>query len=371
MPMSGNKVGGVMRLFARPVVPANSGQGVATTQVKVINKSGRQKAERILVALSFGALILSAALTPAASATRVDLNSLSNGPVTISGGGAVLYELHTATWCTACADFDDIVEPLRSAHAERMAFVALHPDDDDDKIGNSASQHRLNRLHSIEGRVTGTPTSFMEGELAREGKVSGTQISLALFDAESQQRGRTSLSLTTSANQNDLTFQLTASLSQNGEPTFNGTQLTIMVGDDDPEVKDSLLVEGAGPFHAALSSLFEVDINENGSLGKIDSFPSGSWEIISSHGDAEEVVVSLRLNDSYGAINDLTILAAHEASDENLNSSVLTHGAISFFQGENVKEGVVSWEWIIFGLLGTGGLIVAVPAFFKGKKVEK
>ncbi|MBT3970952.1 MAG: hypothetical protein HOE92_01900 [Euryarchaeota archaeon] len=320
---------------------------------------------RVVIALAFAALALSASLSPAVSATRIDVGSLSSEEVTISGGGAVLYELYTATWCESCAEFDDLIEPLRTEHDERMAFIALHPDDDDDdKIGNSASQHRLNRLHAIEGRVTGTPTSFMDGVVAREGQVSGSQISLALFDAESSQRSRTSLTLSTTSDNGGLIFELSAKLSPSGSHSFNGTQLTIMIGDDDPEVGDSLLAEGAGPFHATLFALFEVDINENGSIGLIEEFPAGTWSMINSQIVNERVIITVRAHSISQPLGDLSILATHEVNDNFLSTttSPLTLGAVSFFQADEKEENILSGYLIATGLIGIGVLIIAIPS---------
>ncbi|HIG03476.1 MAG TPA: hypothetical protein EYQ53_03730 [Candidatus Poseidoniales archaeon] len=319
---------------------------------------------RVVIALAFAALALSASLSPAVSATRIDVGSLNSGEVTISGGGAVLYELHTATWCESCAEFDDLIEPLRTEHDERMAFIALHPDDDDDKIGNSASQHRLNRLHAIEGRATGTPTSFMDGVVSREGEVSGSQISLALFDAESSQRSRTSLTLSTTSDNGELIFELSAKLSPSGSHSFNGTQLTIMIADDDPEVGDSLLAEGAGPFHATLFALFEVDINENGSIGLIEEFPAGTWTMINSQIINERVIITVRSHSISQPLGDLSILATHEVNDDFLNSTIspLTLGAVSFFQADEMGENILSGYWIATGLIGIGVLIIAIPS---------
>lgn len=313
-----------------------------------------------VAAIALTWLVFSMGFAPTATAARFDAGSLSESELSVSGGGSVLTEVHTATWCPSCAELDDVMKVLRTEHGERMTMISLHPDDGSDTLGNQASEHRLARLHSIEGRATGTPTIFMEGTLAREGAVSGSQVSLALFDAESDMRSRTALQLTAKMDGDLLVLQVEAEIDD--DQTFANTQVSILLGDDDPDTTDSEIATGGGPFDAALTSLLEVSLDEEAQVVEIDAFPAGMWTI--SEGERSRTKVSFQtfIQIGFEAAGDTTIVIAHEADENHLSQNeAFTYGSISIVQENVNSDELLNWVWLVGGLLIIGIVIIAVP----------
>ena len=95
-----------------------------------------------------------------------------NGPITTEGGGrTLLVEEITATWCPKrIAEIDPELLQVADSHGSRIALVALHPSDGEDAFQPEASQHRIDRLETVEAGVsTSTPTFVVEAGPARRG----------------------------------------------------------------------------------------------------------------------------------------------------------------------------------------------------------
>ena len=67
------------------------------------------------LALLISVLFFSVSST-SSSAYTTDRGELINGTISTTGGDSVIVEVHTATWCEYCAETDDILSALRTAH---------------------------------------------------------------------------------------------------------------------------------------------------------------------------------------------------------------------------------------------------------------
>jgi thiol-disulfide isomerase/thioredoxin len=305
-------------------------------------------------------LALSLCVAPAA-AYSAPPGSLLDNTIVVSGGDAVLVEVYTATWCPSCAELDDILAVLRPEHDGRMALMTLHPTDGVDVLSTLAASHRLERLQTNVAKLTGTPTIYMECDIASEGLVSGSQFSSDLFKFESNLRDRTEMTLSARQSGDILSLDITATI--DGDDTFANTQVAVMVGDDDPVVPDGDLAPGAGPYDATLHSLVEVEIT-NTSSPQYDAFPPLDWVLTDYRFNTAEVSFSLHLIQPQAQANTTTIIVTHEVMEEFVaNTTVDTFAALSIIQEESAPSPRTGWQWLVGGVLVLGLLILADSHF--------
>ncbi len=315
---------------------------------------------RCFLATVMAWLALSLCVTPA-TAYSASPGSLLEDDIVVSGGDAVLVEVYTATWCPSCAELDDILSVLRSEHDGRLALMTLHPSDGVDVLSTLASSHRLDRLQANTAKLAGTPTIYMESDIASEGLVSGSQFSSTLFNFESNLRDRTEITLSARQSGDILSLDITATIDDDDD--FADTQIAVMIGDDDPIVTDENLAAGAGPYDATLHSLFEVEISD-ASIPMFDAFPRLHWTIADYQFNNSEVSFMLYLIHPESQANSTTIIVTHEVMEEFVaNSSVDTFGAVSIIQEETTKSTRAGWQWLVGGVLILGLLILADSHF--------
>jgi hypothetical protein len=305
-------------------------------------------------------LALSLCVAPAA-AYSAPPGSLLDNTIVVSGGDSVLVEVYTATWCPSCAELDDIISVLRPEHDGRMALMTLHPTDGVDVLSTLAASHRLERLQTNVAKLTGTPTIYMESDIASEGLVSGSQFSSTLFKFESNLRDRTEMTLSARQSGDILSLDITATI--DGDDTFANTQIAVMVGDDDPVVPDGDLAAGAGPYDATLHSLAEVEISD-ATIPVYDAFPVLQWTLTDYQYNASEVSFSLQLIQPQSQANTTTIIVTHEVMEEFVaNTTVDTFAALSIIQEESTQSSRSGWQWLVGGVLILGLLILADSHF--------
>lgn len=317
-------------------------------------------ARRCFLATVMACLALSLCFTPAA-AYSASPGSLLEDDIVVSGGDAVLVEVYTATWCPSCAELDDILAVLRSEHDGRLALMTLHPSDGVDVLSTLASSHRLDRLQANVAKLTGTPTIYMESDIASEGLVSGSQFSSTLFNFESNLRDRTEITLSAHQSGEILSLDITATIDDDDD--FENTQIAVMIGDDDPVVPDENLAAGAGPYDATLHSLFEVEIS-NASIPSFDAFPKLQWTVADYKFNDSEVSFSVHLIQPQSQANSTTIIVTHEVMEEFVaNSTVDTFAAVSIIQEDSKPSTRAGWQWLVGGVLILGVLILADSHF--------
>ena len=317
-------------------------------------------ARRCFLATVMACLALSLCFTPAA-AYSASPGSLLEDDIVVSGGDAVLVEVYTATWCPSCAELDDILAVLRSEHDGRLALMTLHPSDGVDGLSTLASSHRLDRLQANVAKLTGTPTIYMESDIASEGLVSGSQFSSTLFNFASNLRDRTEITLSAHQSGEILSLDITATIDDDGD--FENTQIAVMIGDDDPVVPDENLAAGAGPYDATLHSLFEVEIS-NASIPSFDAFPKLQWTVADYKFNDSVVSFSVHLIQPQSQANSTTIIVTHEVMEEFVaNSTVDTFAAVSIIQEDSKPPTRAGWQWLVGGVLILGVLILADSHF--------
>ncbi len=107
-------------------------------------------------------------------------------PQSTSGGGrSLLVEEITATWCPTCAEIDPELIQVADSHGSRIALIALHPSDGEDAFQPAASQHRIDRIDSVQaGASTSTPTFVVEAGPARRGYDAWAEVQRDILNEE-------------------------------------------------------------------------------------------------------------------------------------------------------------------------------------------
>ena len=329
----------------------------------LLQSSMRAKLAPILLAW----LAISISFAPA-SADSGKRGGLTSGGIIVADGNAVLVEVHTATWCPTCADFDDIVPILRREHDGRIALMNLHPSDGVDLLSSPASTHRLERLHMNLGRITGTPSIFMESQLTSEGAMSGSQFTTELFSAEANLRDRSDLRMHAFQSGDILTVTIAVEIESTN--TFSDTQLAILVGNDAPVVDTTGLPVGAGPFDASLHSLLEVELDVSNQTPNSTAFPSNKWGLSNFQATPTSISFSAHLLQNVSLANQTTIVGIHEVVEERIaNTSIDTLSAIAIYQDHLQSSTNSAWIWLVGGCILLGILILAEePIRTIGKK---
>jgi len=313
---------------------------------------------RLALLISFLFFSISSTSSSAYSTQNGELN---NGTISTSGGNSVIVEVHTATWCEYCAETDDILSILRTEHGSRLSLISLHPNDGTDLLPSMASTHRLERLHSNAGKLTGTPTVFMEGEISDEGLFTAGQITSSLFNSESNLRARTEIGI--SAHHSDDILSVSVSALINDKVSFNNTQISVMIANDNPELLPGEPVEGSGPYYSTLNSLIEVEITNSSSEVSFDAFPPHNWAITDYEKNNSYVSFVVHLIQPSSHATTTSIVVSHEIVEEEItNYSTDVLGVASIVQNDaNLEKS--SSSWIIAGCLFMGVLIIADSKF--------
>ena len=312
------------------------------------------------LALLISILFFSVSST-SSSAYSTQRGELIGGTVSTTGGNSVIVEVHTATWCEYCAETDDILPVLRTEHERRLSLISLHPIDGTDLLPSMASTHRLDRLHMNAGKLTGTPTIFMEGEISDEGLFTAGQITSSLFNSESNLRARTEIGI--SAHQSDDILSVSVSALINDKVTFNHTQISVMIANDEPELLPGDPVEGSGPYYSTLNSLIEVEIVNSSSEISYDAFPPQNWAITDYVKNNSHVSFVAHLIQPLSHANTTSIVVSHEIIEEEItNYSTDVLGVASIVQSD-INQEKTSSAWIIAACLFMGFVIIADSKF--------
>ena len=90
-------------------------------------------------------------------------------PLTVQDGGRTLLVEEITARGARCAEIDPELLRVADSHGSRIALVALHPSDGEDAFQPPASQHRIDRLESVQtGVKNSTPTFVVEAGPARQ-----------------------------------------------------------------------------------------------------------------------------------------------------------------------------------------------------------
>ena len=103
----------------------------------------------------------------------------------------------TATSCPSCAEIDPELLQVADSHGSRIALVALHPSDGEDAFQPAASQHRINRLETVQAGVsTSTPTFVVEAGAARRGYDAWAEVQRDILNEELARQNTSGLDIT-------------------------------------------------------------------------------------------------------------------------------------------------------------------------------
>ena len=115
---------------------------------------------------------------------------------------------------------------MPTATVARIALVALHPSDGEDAFQPPASQHRIDRLESVQtGVKNSTPTFVVEAGPARRGYDAWSDVQRDILTEEMSRQNVSNLGLSVEKTENGFR----ASVLSTGLVQNDGTQLTMMV----------------------------------------------------------------------------------------------------------------------------------------------
>lgn len=179
-------------------------------------------------------------------------------PLTVQDGGrTLLVEEITATWCPSCAEIDPELLRVADSHGSRIALVALHPSDGEDAFQPPASQHRIDRLESVQtGVKNSTPTFVVEAGPARRGYDAWSDVQRDILTEEMSRQNVSNLGLSVEKTENGFR----ASVLSTGLVQNDGTQLTMMVLEHGKPMPDGFINPGLDHRDRVLVGLAECDV---------------------------------------------------------------------------------------------------------------
>lgn len=257
-----------------------------------------------------------------------------NGPITTEGGGrTLLVEEITATWCPSCAEIDPELLQVADSHGSRIALVALHPSDGEDAFQPEASQHRIDRLETVQAGVsTSTPTFVVEAGPARRGYDAWADVQRDILNEELARQ-------TTS--QVDVTVEKTgegyrASIAAANLTEREGTQLTMLVVQHAKPMPEGYVNPGLDHRDRVVVGLAECSLDNHTittDLGLLSASADGdcstsfsvafeeldAWSVVLIHESTQETLDNGGPTSSYGVVE----LAYRERADPEPSSGMI------------------------------------------------
>jgi thiol-disulfide isomerase/thioredoxin len=237
--------------------------------------------------------------------------------VSTSGGGrSLLVEEITATWCPTCAEIDPELVQVADSHGSRIAMVALHPTDGEDAFQPVASQHRIDRIDSVQaGASTSTPTFVVEAGPARRGYDAWSEVQRDILNEELSRQAVSQLDVMVEQTEDGYR----ASVAQADLIQAPGTQLTLMVLEHGKLMPTGFVNPGGDHRDRVLVGVAECSLEndtittEIGVLSAtagtscLDSFAVEfeelqSWSVVLIHESTQEELDAGGRSTSYGAV---------------------------------------------------------------------
>ncbi len=319
----------------------------------MVRASGGCDSSNMVCALML-TLMLASTLTLPATAAPIGEGALLENSLQVSGGGTVLQEHVTATWCDICALTDPRVIGFEQSVSPRVQRIALHPDDGSDPLGTRISSHRIVRMGDNPASLQ-VPSFWHDGQGQYIGDVSVGRLQLLLLAAESERRADTELIL--EVERTHVSILIDVLLGVTTGQTLNGTQLSLFITEDDVDLstQEASQMNGIQRHQGVARALIEVplvDVSESEREAEAASVafaePVEAWSAtLERHGDA----IHLRLQfvpDASWAIGSLGFTAVHESVIGGDDLRVL--GVVSAIQRDEVPEGTAG-GWVLAAIL--------------------
>ncbi|MGB0950922.1 MAG: TlpA family protein disulfide reductase [Poseidonia sp.] len=256
------------------------------------------------------------------------------GPISTEGGGrSMLVEEITATWCPSCAEIDPELLQVADSHGSRIALVALHPSDGEDAFQPAASQHRIDRLETVQAGVsTSTPTFVVEAGAARRGYDAWADVQRDILNEELARQTTSGLDITV-----ERTAQgYRASVASAALTTLEGTQLTMLVVEHGKPMPDGFVNPGLDHRDRVVVGLAECSLDNHtittslGLLGtnvaddcttsfSVEFDELASWSVLLIHESTQETLDNGGRSTSYGVVE----LAYRERADPEPTSGAI------------------------------------------------
>lgn len=229
------------------------------------------------------------------------------GPISTEGGGrTLLVEEITATWCPSCAEIDPELLQVADSHGSRIALVALHPSDGEDAFQPAASQHRIDRLESVQSGVSSsTPTFVVEAGAARRGYDAWADVQRDILNEELARQTTSKLDITVERT----TAGYRASVAAATLSPLMGTQLTMMVVEHGKPMPTGYVNPGLDHRDRVVVGLAECNLDNH--------------TITANHGLQNATVgedCSTSFSVEFDDLNSWSVLLIHESTQETLNN---------------------------------------------------
>ena len=245
----------------------------------------------------------------------------------------MLVEEITATWCPSCAEIDPELLQVADSHGSRIALVALHPSDGEDAFQPAASQHRIDRLETVQAGVsTSTPTFVVEAGAARRGYDTWADVQRDILNEELARQTTSGLDITV-----ERTAQgYRASVASTTLTTLEGTQLTMLVVEHGKPMPDGFVNPGLDHRDRVVVGLAECSLDNHtitttlGLLGanvadecstsfSVEFEDLDSWSVLLIHESTQETLDNDGRSTSYGVVE----LAYRERADPEPTSGAI------------------------------------------------
>jgi len=261
----------------------------------------------------------------------VNPSSEFDGPISTEGGGrSMLVEEITATWCPSCAEIDPELLQVADSHGSRIALVALHPSDGEDAFQPAASQHRIDRLETIQSGVsTSTPTFVVEAGAARRGYDAWADVQRDILNEELARQNTSGLDITVERTMNGYR----ASVASATLHSLEGTQLTMLVVEHGKPMPEGFVNPGLDHRDRVVVGLAECSLDNHtitASLGlrkanvtddcstsfSIEFEDLDRWSVLLIHESTQKTLDNGGRRTSYGVVE----LAYRERADPEPSS---------------------------------------------------
>ena len=242
--------------------------------------------------------------------------TFEDGVATSGGGRSLLVEEITATWCPTCAEIDPELVQVADSHGSRIAMVALHPTDGEDAFQPVASQHRIDRIDSVQaGASTSTPTFVVEAGPARRGYDAWAEVQRDILNEELSRQAVSELDVMVEKTESGYR----ASVAHTNLIQATGTQLTLMVLEHGKSMPPGFINPGGDHRDRVLVGVAECSLENHTittqlgllstSVGTscLDSFAVEfdelrSWSVILIHESTQDELDAGGRSTSYGAV---------------------------------------------------------------------
>lgn len=258
--------------------------------------------------------------------------TFEEGVSTSGGGRTLLVEEITATWCPTCAEIDPELIQVADSHGSRIAMVALHPTDGEDAFQPEASQHRIDRIDSVQaGASSSTPTFVVEAGPARRGYDAWSEVQRDILNEELSRQTVSEIDVMVKKTEQGYM----ASVVHTNLIQATGTQLTLMVLEHGKSMPPGFVNPGGDHRDRVLVGVAECSLDNHSittqlgllstSVGAscLDSFTVEfedlrSWSVVLIHESTQEELDAGGRSASYGAVE----LAYRDRAETQLNSSL-------------------------------------------------